>query len=106
MADIKDIVAVIGMGCTKFGELWDKSINDMIVEATYEAYEDAGVEAKDIHAAWASPWISAGSGTCIANPLNLDFIPVTRVENACASGADALEMLLSPSLAECMIWSW
>ncbi len=90
MADIKDIVAVIGMGCTKFGELWDKSINDMVVEATYEAYEDAGVETKDIQAAWASPWISAGSGTCIANPLNLDFIPVTRVENACASGADAL----------------
>ena len=90
MADIKDRVAIIGMGCTQFGELWDKGINDMIVEAAYEAYEDAGVETKDIQAAWASPWISAASGACIANPLNLDFIPVTRVENACASGADAL----------------
>jgi len=78
------------MGCTKFGELWDKSCGDMIVEASYEAYEDAGVDPKDIQAAWVGTFLSGGAGTCIANPLNLDFIPVTRVENACASSADAL----------------
>ena len=33
---IRDKVAIIGMGCTKFGEHWDKSKNDLIFEATKE----------------------------------------------------------------------
>ncbi|MBI2878003.1 MAG: acetyl-CoA acetyltransferase, partial [Candidatus Tectomicrobia bacterium] len=49
---IKDRVAIIGMGCTKFGERWDASCNDMIIEAAYEAYEDAGIDPKDIEAGW------------------------------------------------------
>ncbi|MFA4837766.1 MAG: acetyl-CoA acetyltransferase, partial [Dehalococcoidia bacterium] len=49
---IKDKVAIIGMGCIKFGENWGQSAADMMIEATYEAYEDAGVEPKDIQAAW------------------------------------------------------
>ena len=49
---IKDKVAIVGMGCTKFGELWDKSVTDLIVDAAYEAYEDVGVEPNDIQAAW------------------------------------------------------
>jgi acetyl-CoA C-acetyltransferase len=49
---IKDKVAIIGMGCTKFGELWDKSAEDLMVEAFEEALEDAGIEKKDIQAAW------------------------------------------------------
>ena len=49
---IKDRVAIIGMGCTKFGELWDKGPSDLIVDAVSEAYTDAGIEAKDIEAAW------------------------------------------------------
>ncbi len=49
---IKDKVAIIGMGCTKFGELWDKSPEDLIVEAFKETVEDAGIEKKDIQAAW------------------------------------------------------
>ena len=52
MSGIKDRVAVIGMGCTKFGERWDASSADLMVEAAYEAYEDAGIEGKDIQAAW------------------------------------------------------
>ena len=53
MADgIKDKVAIVGMGCTKFGERWDKSAEDLIVEAFVEALEDAGIEKKDIQAAW------------------------------------------------------
>ena len=50
MSGIKDRVAVIGMGCTKFGERWDSSAADLIVEAAYEAYEDAGIDGKDIQA--------------------------------------------------------
>lgn len=52
MGSIKNKVAIIGMGCSKFGENWDKSIEDMMIDATYEAYEDAGIEPKDIQAAW------------------------------------------------------
>ncbi len=48
MESIKDRVAIIGMGCTKFGELWDKSAEDLVVEARYEAFEDAGIEPNDV----------------------------------------------------------
>jgi len=48
MSGIKDRVAVIGMGCSKFGERWDSSSSDLIVEAAYEAFEDAGIESKDV----------------------------------------------------------
>ena len=41
---IKDRVAIVGMGCTNFGELWDKSPSDLVVEAAYEALEDAGIQ--------------------------------------------------------------
>jgi hypothetical protein len=49
MEGIKDKVAIVGMGCTKFGERWDKGVEDLIVEAAYEALEDAGIEHKDIY---------------------------------------------------------
>ncbi len=52
MESIKDRVAVVGMGCTRFGELWDKSIEDLVVDACYEAFEDAGMEPKDILPRW------------------------------------------------------
>ena len=41
---IRDKVAVIGVGCCQFGENWDQSREDMIVDAVYEAYADAGIE--------------------------------------------------------------
>ena len=52
MESIKDKVAIIGMGCTKFGERWDAGMDDLLVEGAYEAYEDAGIEPKDIQACW------------------------------------------------------
>src|SRR3989304_2081707 len=52
MESIKDKVAIIGMGCVKFGENWEKSPEDMMVEAAFEAYQDAGIDAKDIQAGW------------------------------------------------------
>ena len=89
MGSITDRVAIIGMGCTKFGELWEKSLDDMIVEAAYEAYEDAGIEPKDIQAAWFGTDSSAWSGYALSNPLKLNYVPVTRVQNECATGSDA-----------------
>src|SRR3972149_8230993 len=90
MESIKDKVAIVGMGCVKFGENWDKGSEDMIVEAAHEAIEDAGIERKDIQAAWVGTLYSGQDGRCLAEPLKLQYIPVTRAENACASGSDAL----------------
>lgn len=90
MESIKDKVAIVGMGCTKFGELWDKSAEDLIVDATYEAYEDAGIEPKDIRAAWLGTVFSGHTAISLSTPLRLQYIPVTRVENMCATGSEAL----------------
>ncbi|MDP2743692.1 MAG: acetyl-CoA acetyltransferase [Dehalococcoidia bacterium] len=90
MESIKDKVAIVGMGCTQFGERWDTSPEDLVIEAAYEAFADAGVESKDIHAAWVGTFLGVtGSGT-VATPLKLDYKPVTRVENACGTGHEAL----------------
>lgn len=89
MGGISDKVAIIGMGCTKFGERWGSSPEDLLVEAAQEAFQDAGVEAKDIKAAWLGTMISGWSGQLLAKALKLDYIPITRVENYCATGSDA-----------------
>lgn len=86
---VKDKVAIIGMGCTKFDEHWDKDIKDLIVEACYEAFEDAGIESKDIQAAWWSSVMGGYLGRSLAYPLKLNYIPISRVENRCASAHDA-----------------
>jgi acetyl-CoA C-acetyltransferase len=76
------------MGCCKFGENWDRSADDMMIDAAYEAYEDAGIEPKDIEAVWfGSTQISRGEP--LASALKLDYKPVTRVENLCATGQEA-----------------
>ncbi|MBE0479557.1 MAG: acetyl-CoA acetyltransferase [Dehalococcoidia bacterium] len=95
MADgIRDKVAIIGMGCTRFGELWDMSAEDLMVDAFKEAVEDAGIDRREIQAAWfgtAVPEISVGSSAGpLALTLRLPYIPVTRVENFCATGSEAL----------------
>ncbi len=89
MPGVRDKVAIIGMGCTKFGEHWDKDVKDLIVEACYEAFEDAGIEPKDIQAAWWSTARSGELGRSLAYPLKLGFIPITRIENRCASAHNA-----------------
>ena len=62
MPGIKDRVAIVGMGCTKFGERWDASADDLLVEAAYEAFADAGIEPKDIQAAWVGSTTSGATG--------------------------------------------
>ncbi len=89
MRGIKDRVAIIGMGCTKFGERWDASAADLMVEAVYEAYADAGIEPKEVQAAWLGTVSSFRTGQPLAEALKLDYIPITRVENACATATDA-----------------
>ncbi len=91
---IKDRVAIIGMGCTRFGERWDMGPQALMVEAFIEAIEDAGIEKKDIDAAWSGTCyeeVSVGkSAIPLAVTLKLPFIAATRVENFCATGSEAL----------------
>lgn len=90
---MKDKVAVIGVGCTKFGDLFDQSHEDMIVEAAHAAFADAGIEADRIDAAWLgtySPYGGHGKASVsLADALRLYGKPITRVENFCATGTDA-----------------
>jgi len=87
---IKDKVAIVGMGCTKFGENWQWSLEDMLIDAAYEAYEDAGISPKDVQAVWGGTMWSGFTGQLFSVPLKTQYIPVTRVENACATGSEAL----------------
>ena len=59
---IKDQVAIVGMGCTPFGEHWDKSVDDMLVDATQEAYASAGIQQDDVDAYWLGTFGSGLSG--------------------------------------------
>lgn len=91
---IRDRVAIVGMGCTKFGERWDRGPDDLMVEAFEEAIADAGIERDQIEAAWmgnALDDINVGNSSLpLAHALRLQTIPVTRVENMCATGTEAL----------------
>jgi len=89
MQGIRDRVAVVGMGCTKFGELWDNGVEDLIVDSSFEAIEDAGIEPKDIQAAWFGTVMSGMTGQILTQALKLEYIPVTRVENACCTATEA-----------------
>jgi len=86
---IKDQVAIIGMGCTRFGEHWDQSVDDMVIDAAHEAYASAGIVQDDVDAFWCGTLGSGTSGLTISKPLKIDYKPVTRVENMCASGSEA-----------------
>ena len=87
---IKDQVAIVGMGCTSFGEHWDKSLDDLIIEAAQKATKSAGTETDSIDAYWFGTSQSAASGIALATPLRLSGKPVTRVENYCATGSESL----------------
>lgn len=89
MESIKDKVAIVGMGCCKFGENWDKDAQDMTVEACYEAFEDAGLEPTDIQAAWQALLHTGETGSMLSRWLKLEYVPVTRVENYCCGALDA-----------------
>ncbi len=85
---IRDRVAILGMGCTRFGERWDASAPDLIVDAAYQAFEDAGIGPDEVEAAWVGTSTGA-TGMTLSEPLRLQYIPITRVENACATASDA-----------------
>ena len=90
---IRDKVTILGMGCARFGERWDADAADLMVEAFDEAVGDAGIEVNDIGAAWLAVGFDAmnigPSGIPLSVALRLPNIPVTKVENFCASGTES-----------------
>jgi acetyl-CoA C-acetyltransferase len=90
---IRDKVAVIGMGCTKFGERWESSAEDLMVEAFTECLADAGIEKKEIQAAFLGTHydeVNVGkAATPLAMALKLPYIPITRTDNYCATATEA-----------------
>jgi acetyl-CoA C-acetyltransferase len=87
---IKDRVAIVGMGCTRFAEHWDKGVDELLLAATAEAFGSAGVTKQDVDAYWLGTVQSGISGMTLSRPLRLQDKPVTRVENYCATGSEAL----------------
>ena len=87
---IKDKVAIIGMGCTQFKEHFDRSADDLMIDAVQDTLASAGVAKDDIDAWWLGTAQSGMSGVTLAAPLKLGNKPVTRVENYCATGSEAL----------------
>jgi acetyl-CoA C-acetyltransferase len=87
---IKDRVAIVGMSCTRFSEHWGKGVDELMVEAAEGAFESAGVSRDDVDAYWLGTAQSGMSGIMLARPLRVHDKPVTRVENYCASGSEAL----------------
>ena len=86
---IRDQVAIVGMGCTPFGEHWDKAVDDLLVDAATDTFASAGVAKDDVDAFWLGTLGSGSSGLTLSRPLKLDYKPVTRVENYCATGSEA-----------------
>jgi acetyl-CoA C-acetyltransferase len=87
--DFRNQVAVIGVGCTRFGELYETSAEQLICDAAFEAMADAKVEPAQIEAAWVGTVMSQLAGDALGDPLKLHGIPITRVSMYCASGMDA-----------------
>jgi acetyl-CoA C-acetyltransferase len=91
---IRDKVAILGMGCSRFGERWDTGTEGLMAEAFDEALADAGIERSQIQAAWFGSCmdnVNVGNSAIPASAaLRLDGIPVSRMENMCATGTEAL----------------
>ncbi len=87
---ICDRVAIVGMGCTKFGEHWNRSASDLLVDAVQDAYGSAGIEPDNVDAYWLGTTGSGISGLTLSEPLKIQYKPVTRLENMCATGSEAM----------------
>lgn len=86
---ICDRVAIVGMGCTDFGEHWDRGVDDMLLESSTAALASAGLTHEDMDAYWLGT-LGGSSGLVLSDPLKLQYKPVTRVENFCATGSEAI----------------
>ena len=87
---IRDKVAIVGMSCTPFREHWNKSRDDLMTDAVRDVLAPLGLTKQDIDAYWLGMAASGNSGIVLASALKVQGKPVTRVENYCATGSEAL----------------
>ncbi len=93
---LKDRVAIVGMGWTPFGEHFQWDYTDLLKLAAADAMADAGIGREEISAAWlGTAFPDAGvyrgrSGMDLAESLALFDVPITRLSNYCATGAEAI----------------
>jgi acetyl-CoA C-acetyltransferase len=87
---IRDKVAIVGMGCTRFGDLYDQSGDDLLVQASADALASAELKIDDVDAFFFGTVVSGISGLALSKPLRTGYKPVSRNENMCATAADAL----------------
>ena len=92
---ISDKVVILGMGCARFGERWDAGPEELMLEAFTEALDDAGIERDQIEAGWLGRLSTMNKASVNRRyhfpwRLRLPNVPVTRVENLCATGSEAL----------------
>ena len=87
-------VAVVGIGMNRWGELWEKSLRDIFVEAALLAMDDAGVsKIEALYVGSMAPGLFTGQEhleSLLADYLGQCPIPACRVESACASGGLAM----------------
>ncbi|MBI4569485.1 MAG: acetyl-CoA acetyltransferase [Planctomycetes bacterium] len=88
-------VAIIGSATTKFGELFDADFQDLLVDASFGALEDAGIGPDRVGAAWLGcylpmAWGFEGNSASLSEALRIYPRPVTRVTNYCCTGMEAV----------------
>src|SRR5712691_4536386 len=86
---IRNGEAIVGMGCTTLDERWDMSVSDLLVESSQDALNSANVPIDAVDACWLDTLFSGQSGLTLSRPLKLDYKPVSRLENYCATGSEA-----------------
>src|SRR5262245_64847092 len=86
---IPDRLAIVGIGSTPVGEHVDKGVNDLLVDSTKDALASAGIALSDVDAFWLGTLYSGQSGLTLSRPLKIDYKPVSRLENYCATGSEA-----------------
>jgi acetyl-CoA C-acetyltransferase len=86
---ICDRVAIVGMGCTTFGEHWERSAPDLLIDAAQDALVSAGATLDEVDGYWFGTFVSGSSGMMVSRALQARYKPVTRVENMCATGSEA-----------------
>ncbi len=109
---MSDRVAIIGVGMSNFGELWDKSLSDFTLEAGMLAIFDSNIQGADLDAIVIGN-MSAGRftgqehlGALAADMGGLGNLPAYSVEAACASGGAAVRqayMSIKSGEHDCML---
>ncbi|MEL0145044.1 MAG: thiolase family protein, partial [Alphaproteobacteria bacterium] len=95
-------IYIVGVGMTPFGKFLDRTVKELTREAVTAALTDAGAQVADIEAAWfanaaQSTLEGQGSipGEIALRSMGIQEIPVTNVENACASASTALDQAVT-----------